>query len=180
MDACAAAACLRAMACCPRARASSSSRNGHLLTSPRHPSPPSLPLSCQPMSSTKKSVQVARPAGRYFRGKPGAQAAADSSDSEAESEPGHDEAVEARKAKAALAQGREMGVSLGSALGVDNQGRVVGIKKEGASPWSSGVASLQGRWGQPARSSAAVDAAGEAASCGCPRVNPCRARGTAG
>lgn len=82
------------------------------------------------MSTNKKPTQVARPAGRYFKGKPGAAAAAASSGSESDSDAAPD--VEARKAQHLQRQGREMGISLGSAVGVDSQGRIVGVKKEGA------------------------------------------------
>jgi len=93
-----------------------------------------LDLSLPTMSTTRKPAQVARPAGRYFKGKPGAAAAADSSGSESDSDAdAAEDDVEARKAKHVRRQGREMGVSLGTGVGVDSQGRVVGIKKEGAS-----------------------------------------------
>lgn len=76
-----------------------------------------------------KSVQVARPAGRYFKGKPGAALQAHSSDSDSDAD---DTEVDAQRARLHGREGREMGVSLGKAVGVDSQGRVVGIRQEGA------------------------------------------------
>lgn len=76
-----------------------------------------------------KSVQVARPAGRYFKGKPGAAAQAHSSDSDSDAD---DTEVDAQRARLHEREGREMGVSLGKAVGVDSQGRVVGVRQEGA------------------------------------------------